>query len=206
MKQNINFFQFEQHKTIQLLNASVLLQMIALFIVGLLSIYGYIFWQTTPVHQELSYLNNYKQQLSGEWENVYQDLSQLKINAELEIEIAQLQAQLNKQIQLINVLESQEKTNTIGFSTYLTTLAKTHLSGLWLTEINLSAGGNRISLTGQAISPELVPNFSANLETTAAFHCHPFQKIYVNRDKEKDIFSFELSTDMSALQLAVHSE
>ena len=73
-----------------------------------------------------------------------------------------------------------------GFSSTFVALARQHLQGLWLTQIDRGADIASLHVKGRAIDPALVPKFVQKLARETALHGASFQqlKIYLPDDTE----------------------
>lgn len=74
-----------------------------------------------------------------------------------------------------------------GFSSTFVALARQHLQGLWLTQIDRGADIGSLHVKGRAIDPALVPKFVQKLAHETVLHGASFQqlKIYLPDDNEK---------------------
>jgi len=108
----------------------------------------------------------------------------------------QLSAKIETNNKLIAVLQNQSQGNTSGFSKYLEDLAYQYLENVWLTKINLRAGGTAITLTGKTSQPDLVPRLITILTKKSAFQQVYFQQVRLERvdEKQSQSFTFVLDT------------
>ena len=204
MKQQINLFQptsgkFPSNKPRQLLSENkLLLGTMVLTCLGLLVIYA-------SASQEVSTLRKKLQHFSTQNRTVEKRLAKLrrtslskptKKNDELETEMKQLSAKIETNNKLIAVLQNQSQGNTSGFSKYLEDLAYQYLENVWLTKINLRAGGTAITLTGKTSQPDLVPRLITILTKKSAFQQVYFQQVRLERvdEKQSQSFTFVLDT------------
>jgi hypothetical protein len=98
-------------------------------------------------------------------------------------QVADLRAQLNSRASLETALAGEVKTRSRGFSGHLDGLAANALSGIWLTEIQLLDGGERMRLTGMTIDPVLVPKFLKGLGREGEFAGHRFDTFELTADE-----------------------
>jgi len=88
--------------------------------------------------------------------------------------VADLQAQLHSRSILVAALTGTANERSAGFARHLDQLAASVRPGLWLTDFELSDGGNHIRLAGMTLDPVLVPRFLKNLGSAPQFVGHPF--------------------------------
>jgi len=86
-----------------------------------------------------------------------------------------------------------------GFSAFFGGLARNTLDGIWLSNVDVAAGGSEMSLRGQAIEPALVPRLLQSLATEKAFAGRTFRKVsFERRELEgKALVDFELRSAQS---------
>jgi len=105
--------------------------------------------------------------------------------------VADLQAQLHSRGILVAALTGTANERSAGFARHLDQLAASVRPGMWLTDFELSDGGNHIRLAGMTLDPVLVPRFLKNLGSAPQFVGHPFD-------------TFELAaTDSGALHFTI---
>lgn len=105
--------------------------------------------------------------------------------------------QLQQMIGYLQVLASQR---SIGFVAPLQALAEQHPpSGLWLTAINLDAGGSQLRLRGRSQNQELLPEYLQRLGQSAVFKGREFAHFDVQRGDDQ-LLRFDLSSQVGALE------
>ena len=80
----------------------------------------------------------------------------------LDLEIARLEWELQERQEQIAAIESGITGGAQGFSDYLRAFSRQSLNGLWLTGLDISAGGD-ITIRGRALNPGLVPDYIQRL-------------------------------------------
>lgn len=61
------------------------------------------------------------------------------------------------------VIDKGEFGNTRGYSPYFRAFARSSVSGLWLTGVQITGAGNEIGLQGRTVQPALLPNYLSGL-------------------------------------------
>jgi hypothetical protein len=98
-------------------------------------------------------------------------------------QVADLRAQLSGRAALETALAGEVKTRSRGFSGDLDGLAENAAPGLWLTEIQLLDGGDRMRLVGMTIDPVLVPKFLKGLGRNEKFSGRRFDTFELAADE-----------------------
>lgn len=81
------------------------------------------------------------------------------------------------------------------FSDYLDALARRHQTGMWLTDIEILAGGEQLRLGGSALEAQTVPDFLLALSSELAYAGRTFSSVLLNREPDAEWkVDFVLST------------
>ena len=108
---------------------------------------------------------------------------------------AGLQLQARQQIlQLVERAEQQQ--DAVYFSELLGGLGRQHVSGMWLSRIDISAGGRGMHLEGSTLDAKLVPQFVGKLSQEKAYAGREFRKVLMIRnEKDASLLDFVLTTE-----------
>ncbi|HYC49027.1 MAG TPA: PilN domain-containing protein [Burkholderiales bacterium] len=77
--------------------------------------------------------------------------------------VAELDAQLQGRLQVLDLLKSGAVGTTGGFAEYLLAFSRQAMEGVWLTGFDINAGGVELTLTGRALTPDRVPTYLQRL-------------------------------------------
>ncbi|WP_312201701.1 PilN domain-containing protein, partial [Stutzerimonas balearica] len=120
------------------------------------------------------------------------------LDPQLPKQLAEREAQNGQLLQLAEYLGKLDAERAEGFVPILTALADRHPpAGLWLTKIQLRAGGHDMSLKGQSRDQELLPLYLQSLGVSPAFAGREFARFDVQRD-ERQLLEFTLSSHAGA--------
>jgi hypothetical protein len=100
-------------------------------------------------------------------------------------ELARAEAVLKTRGELIDLLESGALGKTDGFSAHLRALARQSMTGLWLTDFSVGAGGSGLEINGKALNADLLPAYIRKLKGERVFQGQTFAMINVYRSEEK---------------------
>jgi MSHA biogenesis protein MshI len=93
------------------------------------------------------------------------------------------------------VQRSEQRKDTVHFSELLAGLARQHVSGMWLTRIDISASGQEMHLEGSTLNAKLVPEFVGKLGQEPVYAGREFRKVMIQRNvKDASLLDFVLTT------------
>lgn len=117
-------------------------------------------------------------------------------------EIRKIEHLLANRQQIYEKLQADIFDTGSGYSGYFVAFARQHISGLWLTDINLASAGRNLALKGQTIAAHLVPKYLEKLSAEALLtgtNLSDFQLERPIEDEERntraDHIDFMISTD-----------
>ena len=183
MSQQINLFNpifMKQRKYFSLL---AMLQALGLIVAGSLVFYGYAIYQvgqlkkqseesTKRFNAEQARLTRYAAEFSP------QQATQL-----LQEEVRQLEKQAEEQNELVETVKSGAAGNTTGYSEYLRAFSRQTVPGLWLTGLSVVGDAAQITLSGAAVSPELLPIYIQRLSSESIMKGKTFSDLQMQQPK-----------------------
>ena len=192
--QNLNLYQVERKRRGGPRRAQMLLGLAALALLcGL-----HAAWHGWQLHKGAARLAQEEDLLAAAKASFVEPQLDSRLPAELAAREAD-NRQLQQMIGYLQVLASQR---SIGFVAPLQALAEQHPpSGLWLTAINLDAGGSQLRLRGRSQNQELLPEYLQRLGQSAVFKGREFARFDVQRGDDQ-LLRFDLSSQVEALEKA----
>lgn len=196
MKQSINLYQstlqpeqdaFGFNRALWGLGALVLL----------LTLYsGYLGYD---LYQAQAALDQAQQQLQRQ----QQTLTQLEDAASgegqqvlLSHDLKQTENRLKLYNQLIQVLSGPEAAKA-NFSEVLEGLGRQRVDGVWLTRIELAAGGEQLAIEGQSLAPEHVPQLLLQMKSEPVFGGRTFAELVLERrDEDARVLEFSIRSHL----------
>ena len=135
------------------------------------------------------------QQAEQDNERLQAQLSELRADSTNDSKSMQRIKRLLKQRrQILHSLSNQQHDIGQGFSDHLAGLGRQQLKGLWLSSIELRAGGEEISLKGAMKHATLLPRYLQDLGKEPAFSGLRFQLMKIeNSEASRDHMQFEIS-------------
>ena len=177
MSQQINLFNpifLKQKKTFSAVN---MLDALALLLVGVAAFYAYASIETLNLDRQAVETARQYNQSKVRLVQTSAQYAPKKIDAGLEAEVNNLQAQLSARKATLNNLGIGLAANDTSYAEYMRALARQSLAGLWLTGFRVGKGGAEMEIIGRALQPELVPSYIHRLNQERAMHGRAFDSL-----------------------------
>jgi hypothetical protein len=192
MSQNINLFNPAFRKQRRVLTFGTVVQVLGITLAAL-SGYHYTLWQhVNGLTEELRSSDGLLNAQRGYVDNLKGKSGAPKTDAQLENDIARLEAELKLARDSMEALKGGGFGNQRGFSEYLRAFSRQSVNGLWLTGFTISGGGE-LEIRGRVLSPDLVPSYIQRLNREQVLAGRSFARLEMNRpasepaaDKGKD--------------------
>jgi Tfp pilus assembly protein PilN len=150
-------------------------------------------------NEKIAALQQDKEELSTQLDALAKRAASWTEDPSLVAGVQKLEAELESKGRLLGALANETVGTTDGFSPFLLGLARRHVNGLWLQEIEIEESGKILDLKGRAIAPEAVPEFLEVLGQEPAFAGREFKTFALElAPPEEDagpVISFVLSTE-----------
>lgn len=114
--------------------------------------------------------------------------------AQLDAEIMQLQGELQRREQILNIIANQKLGNNTGYSMYLQALGSESLPTISLQAFSLQQGGNYVEFAGQTHAADQVPFYLQRLRTHAVFAESAFGVLHI-KPAHNGGFDFSLAKE-----------
>ncbi|WP_097462372.1 PilN domain-containing protein [Mangrovitalea sediminis] len=121
-------------------------------------------------------------------------VGEMHIDPVLSQSVVALKNDIDQRLRLLSQIHTLSGAGQMGFSPYLTALARQSASDLWLREVVLNGSTGDVTLSGRTTKPEAVPDYLERLRQEAAFKGKSFAEFDMQRDDKKPILDFVLST------------
>lgn len=197
MIQQINLYQPIFRTQRKVFSAGAMSQAIGVVIVALALLYGWGVWQTHNLQSRVLALQAQQTRASTTLERLEANLAARQPSAALTQALTAATQDRAARRALLETLSTRSHPNGAGFADLLAGLARTHVAGLWLTDIVLGNGGENISLAGATMRSSLVPELVRKLADAPAYAGVEFKRLQIRRDDEahgRAHLSFLLST------------
>ena len=202
MLQQINLYQPIFRKQRLIFSAVAMAQGAGIVAAALLALYGYGALKVTRLEGEAARLESLEQTFTAQLGAIDPALG-ANARAGVEQEIAALNATLESQRRLIDVLRNQPLGGTNGFSGYLAALARQHRPELWLTRVAVNGGTRAVELGGRSLRAEAVPEYLRRLGSETALAGQRFDRLEIERDEAAGDVAFHATSRAAAADEAL---
>ena len=199
--QHLNLYtQLEKPKQLPFA-ASQQLWILAVALLVMLSVYGWLLISQSSINSELSELEQQQRTIDEKLAELNAEKERLLKDNSLAKEIELLKKDVSFRRELLASVEPDSHSMGGGFSDHLEGLARQHIDGMWFTEIELYQGGQQLALLGQTRAPEFVPRYLQRLSDESIFEGHQFRifKIYTP-DEQSGLLNFELRSKEQGME------
>ncbi len=203
MQQNINFYQPQFRERAVRYPAALLLQVCAAVLVTMVLIAAYASLRVSGVESELGIIAQQEAAAVERLENLRSTIEAVVGETSWAERLETASAELAEKEASLRLIGGTELGNAEGFARHLKSLARQATSGLWLTNIALSARGDRVWLQGEALAAELVPTYLQDLADEEPFESQRFHRLKIDDSADgADVdglrtVSFVVSSDRS---------
>lgn len=163
MSQQINLLNpaFRIHK--KYFSVLAMLQALALIVLGLAVFYFYAAQQVRLLAKQSDETGKRYAAEQLKLTRYTAEFSPQQSGQLLEDELKSAEAKATAQRELIETLKSGVIGNATGYSEYMRAFARQAVPGLWLDGFNITGDAAQMSISGKALSPELVPSYIRKL-------------------------------------------
>lgn len=199
VRQELNFYQLRFRERTARFPASLLLQVCASLVVALLLLSTYAGYQVSGVQSELEVIAQQETAAVRRLENLRTTIESVVGETSWAERLEGAQRDLVVKEASLRLISGTELGDAEGFARHLKSLARQTVGGLWLTNIALSAKGDRIWLQGEALRADLVPQYLQDLADEEPFEDQRFHRLEIDRgeDSAARTVTFVVTSDAS---------
>lgn len=201
MNQQINLYQPMFRRQEKVFSAMTMIQTVLLFVGILTVIYFYGQSQINPIERQIKITGNGLIKLRSQVQEYREKATPQTKSKLLEAEITRLEKELEERRKVRNLLEKQQIGTAPRFSRIMEALARQHVDGTWLTDVEISASGRALSLNGKTLASDLVPVYMQRLGEEGVMTGIAFNNMEMLRGKKdpdetgRQAMTFHISTD-----------
>lgn len=145
--------------------------------VFLLAYSGYIAWHINAMRSQIQHAQEALKTEEAAANALLLKIPAQAVNPNLASEVLQWQQNLNELIETIQILNSKNPDDSMGFSQYLQALSNQAIAEVWLTHIAIQGQPKNIMLEGITFKPNKVPEFIHQLRNEPIFKGQSFAKL-----------------------------
>lgn len=184
MSQQINLFYAGKRKAENNFLADKMLHAMAGILILAVLFYAYSFYQNIQLGQQLQEANKNITAEQNRLTELAAEYSRQRSGLTIEQEIKKLTAEASAQREIIEALKSGVIGSTQGYSEYMQAFARQVVSGLWLTGFGIEGDANKMSISGAALTGELVPAYILRLNNEKVMRSKTFASLQMQLPKE----------------------
>lgn len=145
--------------------------------------YAYTLNLTMGMENQLQGINQNLATEQGRLAGLAADLTKQRSGMTLEQQLKKVEAEAAAQREIINALKNGVIGNTRGYSEYMRAFARQAISGLWLTGFVIDGDATQMSISGAALTPELVPEYILRLKKESVMRGKSFASLQMQLPK-----------------------
>lgn len=197
MLQQINLYRPEKKKKEFDLRFEQLISVFQIYLLGLglLTAYdSYIYYSDKQQAEALTKLHSER---AKQLEAIAKKVPKEQTRQQIINKIEQYQKEIQGKERIYSMLAMTQKSRISGYASYLESLAKLTVQGLWITEFVFKNNGQYMLLEGKAVEPNLVPELISSLSASKDFSGKTFEVFKLNLDEESKHIEFILETKVA---------
>ena len=184
MSQQINLFNDNVRKPGKAFSVLNMLQGLGAILFCAMLFYAYSEYQGRQQQEQLDEANKSLASEQARLANLTADFSRQRSALTPEQELKKVAAEATAQREIISALKNGVIGNTRGYSEYMQAFARQTLNGLWLTGFNIAGDATQMSISGAALSPEMVPGYILRLNNEKVMRGKTFASLQMQLPKE----------------------
>jgi hypothetical protein len=106
-----------------------------------------------------------------------------KADPGVEAKVVELNSQLKAREDVVEALRGGAVGTTAGFSEYMRAFSRQRVEGVWLTGFDIAGGGADLTITGRALTADLVPHYLLGLKREAPMQGRQFASVVIRQAK-----------------------
>ena len=173
----------KQHKRF---SAKAMLQAGVGVLLGVALLYGYSWWNLLSLREQVAAAAQEQARARTRLAAFTAQVETRAVDSRLERERRDLEAQLAT-VERVRAQLSQHGLQPVAnYSKYFTALARQHVDGVWLTEFSVIGAGERLTLNGRTVDPDLVARYLQRLSAEQVLAGAKFQVFQMRRPEGAD--------------------
>jgi hypothetical protein len=179
MSQQINLFNPAFEQKTQLFTAATMALAVGVLVLGLagMGVYGKL--RVAALQREADAGAVRLEQVQKRLAGVGAEFAPRQKDPRLAADLLEAEGQLAGLRRVSGIIARGDLGNTQGFAEYFRALARQRVDGLWLTGVNIGAGGQDLAVRGRALDPALVPGFLGRLRNEQVMQGKPVGSLQI---------------------------
>lgn len=180
MSQQINLFNPQFLQKEKYFSAVTMAQALGILTLGIAAFYGYAAYQDREIERQTAESSRAYELQKQQFAKVAAELNPERMEAQLDQDLKNADAAVALRRSLLSEIRSGTGAPS-AYSAYLRAFARQTVHGLWLTGIQISDGGEQLSLSGRALQPDLIPVLISRLKRESVLQGRPLEALAISR-------------------------
>jgi MSHA biogenesis protein MshI len=194
MIQQVNLYTDELRPTKERLQAGTAIGVLLVGLVLVAFVAGFLTYENSVMANKASRLDRQNQQLEQAVAELSAAVQARQPDAEVERALDRVTQTLARRQRLLERVESLVLSEGRNFSPQLAALARQIPEDVWLTDVILESGSDKVTIEGRSRDGALVPLYLENLGDEAAFAGKTFGVFRLSRPEEGRWIDFHVSS------------
>lgn len=179
MNQQINLYQARFRPQTRMFPAWAMLQTAGILLLAMLLMYGFAQQRVNSIEKELEVVARQETVALERLQNIGPLINSVTGETNWAEQLDESLRMLAERQAVLSLIQGSTLGDTRGFSRHLRALARQDVDGVWLTNIVLSALGDKTRLEGRAIRAELIPLYVQDLAAEQPFAEQRFHRFQI---------------------------
>lgn len=145
---------------------------------------GMNYLEVNKITAQTNTLRDSYTRLESEWQNNRNKLSQNSSAPENAIQAIKFETILAHRTELMQFIRENSFDKSMGYSDYLTALARQHTYNIWLTNVSILKNGTLLSIEGKINDSAVLPRYLQRLATEPVMAGRQFETLKIIRDDD----------------------
>jgi hypothetical protein len=181
-------------------SAAILLWVVGVAVLATGVAAGYEHYRLRQARDDAKAVATHLAQAQAQQEKLAAEQKARKPDTGREAELVALLAQVKRRREVIDALKSGAAGTSSGFSEYMRAFSRQTLDGVWLTGFDIDAGGQQLTLSGRALSPDLVPVYLERLNREPLMQGRQFATLKIEQPPEQPAPTLPAAKDEKAVK------
>lgn len=191
MTAQINLYNPALRARREYITATTIALGLLLVVVGIVLVYGYYQWRVAQLTQESVAVETDLKMRQDQMAVLADEVARVRHSKAVEQQLADAEAMLRGREAVATVLSTGVLGSAQGFSDYLRAFARQILPGVWITGLDIAAGGTAIRIEGRTTGADQVPAYIKRLTGEKSLQGRSFTTLEIHQPEAQDSASPE---------------
>jgi len=184
MTAQINLYHASFRQKHLLLTFTRMLIIIGLSAMSIPAIIGLNYVQVNKITAHTSMLRDSYVRLESEWQKSRTKLSSNGSTPDIATQAIKFETILAHRTELMQFIRENSFDKSMGYSDFLTALARQHTYNIWLTNVSILKNGTMLSIEGKINDSSVLPRYLQRLASEPVMAGRQFETLKISRDDD----------------------